>query len=78
VPLPGDISVDELAAIILDVSTLAVALGKPLTCRLFPVPGLGAGELTRFDFSYFANAVVLPVQGAGSPELVRRGIGQTT
>jgi uncharacterized protein (UPF0210 family) len=73
-PLAGDVSVDELAAMILDVSTLAVALDKPLTCRLLPVPGKAAGELTTFDFAYFANGGVLRAKGLGSPTLLQRGL----
>ena len=38
VPLPGDMSVEELAAILLDVSTLALVADKPLTARLMPIP----------------------------------------
>ncbi len=59
VPLPGDTSVDSIAAILLDLATLAVRLDKPLTARLIPIPGLKAGDATRFDFEYFANARVL-------------------
>jgi uncharacterized protein (UPF0210 family) len=75
VPLPGEIGADELAAMILDVSSMAVALGKPLTCRLFPVPGKAAGEMTSFDFPFFVNAGVLRPKGLGSPMLMRRGLG---
>jgi uncharacterized protein (UPF0210 family) len=75
VPLPGDITADELEAMILDVSSMAVALGKPLTCRLFPVPGKAAGEMTSFDFPFFVNAGVLRPKGMGSPMLIRRGLG---
>ena len=39
VPLPGDISRAELAAILLDMAALALAADKPLTARLMPVPG---------------------------------------
>jgi uncharacterized protein len=74
VPLPGNIGADELAAIILDVSTLAIALDKPLTCRLFPVPGKAAGDLTGFDFAYFAKGGILRAKGFGSPVLMRRGL----
>jgi uncharacterized protein (UPF0210 family) len=61
IPLPGDISVDALSAILLDLATLAVKLNKPLTARLIPLPGFQAGEITRFNFPYFANARVLDV-----------------
>lgn len=49
VPLPGDISPDELARIIADVATLAARLRKPLSARLFPVPGKKSGDTVRFD-----------------------------
>ena len=61
VPLPGDISADELAGILLDVAVLAQRLDKPLTARLMPVPGKKAGDQTDFQFAYFANSRVLPV-----------------
>ena len=77
VPLPGDISEAELAGIILDVAALSTALGKPLTARLFPVPGLRAGEQTTFDFPYFANTVVLPTKGYGASRFIARGLLHT-
>ncbi|MBI4495269.1 MAG: DUF711 family protein [Chloroflexi bacterium] len=74
VPLPGDVGEDEVAGILLDVAALATALQKPLTARLFPVPGKQAGELTEFTFPYFANSRVLPVKGYGAAELVARAV----
>jgi uncharacterized protein len=44
VPLPGDVSEQQLAKIIGDVATLAFKWHKPLTARLIPVPGKRAGE----------------------------------
>ena len=72
VPLPGDADPAELAALILDVATLAVSLRKPLSCRLFPVPGKAAGDMTGYDFPYFANARVLALKGRASPRLFER------
>jgi uncharacterized protein (UPF0210 family) len=72
IPLPGDAGEDELAAIVLDVAALAVALAKPLTCRLLPVPGKQAGEMTEYDFPFFANARVLSLKGRGSSRLFAR------
>ena len=66
VPLPGDASDAELAGILLDMATLATHLDKPLTARLMPVPGARAGEITQFDFEYFANGRVLDLKGWGS------------
>jgi hypothetical protein len=61
IPLPGDTSVEQLEAILLDLAALALRLDKPLTARLMPIPGLSAGDLTGFDFEYFANSKVLAV-----------------
>jgi len=65
VPLPGDTTPDELGAIILDMAALAVKLDKPLTARLFPVPGKRAGDEVSWDFPYFSPSRVLPVRGVG-------------
>ncbi|NTV36490.1 MAG: DUF711 family protein, partial [Anaerolineaceae bacterium] len=59
VPLPGDATQEALAALLADVSALAVRLGKPLTARLMPVPGKSAGEMTTFDFGFFSNGKIL-------------------
>jgi uncharacterized protein len=64
-PLPGDIHADQLAAILLDVAALSQRLAKPLIARLMPIPGKAAGDLTEFDFPYFANSRVLDVRSAG-------------
>lgn len=59
VPLPGNAAPEQLAAVLVDVASLAVRLGKPLTARLMPIPGKKAGETTQFEFDYFANGRVL-------------------
>ncbi len=61
-PLPGDTSPDQMAALLLDLSALALRLDKPLTARLMPVPGKQAGDMTSFDFSYFANSRVMALK----------------
>jgi uncharacterized protein len=62
VPLPGDTPVEVLARIIRDVATLSVKLQKPLSARLFPVPGKAAGEIARFDDPYLTDSVVMAVR----------------
>jgi uncharacterized protein (UPF0210 family) len=62
IPLPGDTTIDQLAAILLDVACLGQRLDKPLTARLMPIPGKKAGEMTGFDFSYFANSRIMAVR----------------
>lgn len=61
IPLLGDVSEDQLAALLLDVATLGGKLGKPLSARFFPIPGKQVGELTDFDFSYFVNTRVMAI-----------------
>jgi uncharacterized protein (UPF0210 family) len=61
IPLPGDTTVEQLYAVLLDVAVLSQRLNKPLTARLLPVPGKKAGDPTGFDFAYFANSRVLPL-----------------
>ncbi len=61
IPLPGDTSQEAMAAILLDLAALALRLDKPLTARLMPIPGKKAGDVTGFDFAYFANSRVLAV-----------------
>jgi len=65
IPLPGDISVSALSAILLDVAALAMRLNKPLTARLMPIPGKSAGDPVKLDFAYFAPSRVLAPLAAG-------------
>jgi uncharacterized protein len=58
-PLPGDTSPGQIAALLLDLSALALRLDKPLTARLMPIPGKKAGEPTSFAFGFFANSRVM-------------------
>ena len=61
-PLPGDTPVEVLARIIRDVATLSAKLQKPLSARLFLVPGKAAGEVARFDDPYLTDSVVMAVR----------------
>ncbi len=58
IPLPGDVTEDQLERIISDVATLAFKWKKPLTARLQPVKGRQAGEKSDFDDPYLVNAVL--------------------
>src|SRR5258705_1399492 len=58
IPLPGDITADQLARIIGDVATLSAKLSKPLSARLLPVPGAKPGDRTTFDDPNLVNAVI--------------------
>lgn len=61
VPIPGDTPADKIAAVMRDTGTMAFRLGKPLTVRLFPVPGLGVGQVTQFESADLCNCAVLAV-----------------
>lgn len=69
VPIPGNSTPAQIAGLLLDVATLSVRLNKPLTARLLPVPGLKAGDITPFDFEYFANSAILPLKPWAGPAL---------
>ena len=56
VPIPGNVAVESLTSLILDVAALAGRWDKPLSCRVFPVPGKVAGEMTTFDSPYMCNS----------------------
>ena len=73
VPLPGDTPPGELAGIVLDMASLAVKLDKPLTARLFPVPGKRVGDEVSWDFAFFSSSRVLPVRGLALAGLLARG-----
>jgi len=61
VPIPGDTSIDKISALMRDTGTMAFRLKKPLTVRLFPTPGLSAGEMTVYESDDLCNCAVLEV-----------------
>lgn len=65
VPLPGDVSRDQITALLLDISALALRLNNPLTARLMPIPGKKAGGPTDFNFAFFANSRVMALEAEG-------------
>ena len=61
VPIPGNTPAEKISALMRDTGTMAYRLNKPLTVRLFPVPGLNAGDLTSFESDDLCNCAVLAV-----------------
>jgi hypothetical protein len=59
VPLAGDTSVEELAALIRDVAALSTKLHKPLSARLFLIPGKQAGDRAEFANPFLTSSVVM-------------------
>jgi len=64
VPLAGDVTAEQMTPLLLDLSALAMRLDKPLTARLMPIPGKQAGDVTEFDFGFFANSRVMALDSA--------------
>jgi uncharacterized protein (UPF0210 family) len=59
IPLPGDMTAEQISAVLLDLAALSLRLDKPLTARLMPIPGKKVGESTTFDFPFFANSKIM-------------------
>jgi len=59
IPIPGDTPVEALTDIITDVAALATKYRKPLSARLFPVPGKHAGERVSFDNPHLTESIVM-------------------
>jgi uncharacterized protein (UPF0210 family) len=59
VPIPGSTPEAVLTAILTDVAALATKYQKPLSARLFPVPGKQVGETVSFDNPHLTDAVVM-------------------
>jgi len=61
IPLPGDVTADQLARIIGDMASLSVKWSKPLSARLLPVAGAKPGDRTTFDDPNLVNTVIQPL-----------------
>ncbi len=61
IPLPGDVTREQLERIYADVAALALRWKKPLAARLMPVTGKRAGEMTDFSDPFLTNARLQPL-----------------
>jgi len=75
IPLAGEVTADQLYALLLDLAVLAPRLGKPLTARLMPIPGKQTGDPTGFDFPFFANSRLMRLE---AEPLQRLWLGEET
>src|SRR5262245_48789403 len=66
IPLPGDVTIEQLDMILADVATLAVKWYKPLSARLLPVKGKGPGDMTEFDDPFLVNTTIQPLAQNGT------------
>ncbi len=58
VPLPGDVTEEQLDLIIGDMASLAFKWHKPLSARLLPIASKGPGEMTEFDDPFLVNTTI--------------------
>ena len=58
IPLPGDISREQLERMYSDVASLAVKWNKPLSARLQPVPNKKAGDMTEYQDPFLFNTTI--------------------
>lgn len=61
IPIEGDTPIQKIADICRDTGVMAFRLNKPLTVRLFPIPSLKAGDITRFESDDLCNSAVLSI-----------------
>jgi uncharacterized protein (UPF0210 family) len=58
IPMPGDVTTEQLERILGDVASLSVKWHKPLSARLQPVTGKKPGDMTEFDDPFLVNAKI--------------------
>jgi uncharacterized protein len=61
VPLPGDVTVEQMDWIYSDVASLAAKWNKPLSARLQPIPNKKSGDRTDFQDPYLFNTTLHPL-----------------
>jgi uncharacterized protein len=61
IPLPGDVTNEQLERIFADVASLAVKWNKPLSARLQPVTNKHPGDQTEYTDAYFFNTTIHPL-----------------
>ncbi len=62
IPLPGEITQQQIERILGDVASLSVKWSKPLTARLLPVAGKHAGDRTDFTDPRLVNTTLQPLR----------------
>ncbi len=62
IPLPGDITVEKLESILLDVASISLKLDKPLSARLIPVKGKKAGDRIVLESRFLVPTKIFEVK----------------
>lgn len=58
VPIPGNASAHDIAGLYMETAAIAFRLNKPLSCRVLPMRGKTAGDMTEVDSPYLCNTRV--------------------
>jgi uncharacterized protein len=61
IPLPGDVSLEQMERIFSDVASLATKWNKPLGARLLPVQNKNPGDKTEFEDPRLFNTTIHPL-----------------
>ena len=61
IPLPGDVTIEQMDRMYADVASLATKWNKPLSARLQPIPNKKPGDQTDFKSPYLFNTMIHPL-----------------
>lgn len=61
IPLPGEVTTNQLERIIGDMASLSVKWNKPLSARLMPMNGAKAGDRTDYNDANLVDTVLQPL-----------------
>jgi len=61
VPVPGTVDPSALRSTIMDMTSLAIRLNKPLSARILPIPGAGPGDRSDLGSPHLINCRVLEI-----------------
>lgn len=64
IPVPGNIYVEEISSIILDIHAISTKLNKPLGIRILPIPYKEENELTMFCMDFLFNTRVMKIKNS--------------
>lgn len=59
IPLPGDMCSKKIAKLLQDIYMLSDKWNKPLSARLFPIPGKKKGDCTKMNCPHLVDAYVM-------------------
>ncbi len=62
IPISGNILIEELASMIMDIGMIALKLNKPLGVRVLPIPNKEENEFTSFDMDFLTNTRVMKLK----------------